>query len=207
VSSIITKIPKLLFRGDSDKQNFRKIKETFNSGVLLTSLSSGGVGKIIFKQPLNELIVKHIGVGWNKTHFLSFSSNKDIALKYGSDKENIEEVYNDNENWDFLLFTFSTELLIKEKIIEVSTGVYKAEFHPNCKEFLPTFTIILINCYDYLSHITEGNKLNFKKEINNAKKDSEWLILPANLMRNGFELTSKLDDACIIGKQKYKSME
>ena len=68
----MTQIPKYLFRGDADPLNKRKLKETFKSGLLLTNLCNGGNGREIFNDSLESLVNKHIAVGWEKTHFLSF---------------------------------------------------------------------------------------------------------------------------------------
>ena len=35
---------RFLYRGDSDRKNERKLRETISSGVLLTNLSNGGNG-------------------------------------------------------------------------------------------------------------------------------------------------------------------
>src|SRR4051812_3168526 len=105
-------IPRFLFRGDSDPQNVRQLKLTFNSGLLLTNLINGGNGREILRHSMGELANKHITTKWEKTHFLSFSSNEQTAFYYGSHNKAFEVVHDDKEIWDFVILTFDTNLLI-----------------------------------------------------------------------------------------------
>ena len=86
-------LPKNLFRGDSDKNNQRDVKTLINSGIIKTNLCNGGNGREIFNNSLGQLVNRHIGVGLDKTHFLSFSSNEQTAFYYGSYDKEFEEVY------------------------------------------------------------------------------------------------------------------
>ena len=76
-------LPKYLYRGDKDPHNHRQLRATINSGLLLTNLCNGGNGREIFSKPFGQLINKHIGIGWDKTHFLSFSTDESTAINYG----------------------------------------------------------------------------------------------------------------------------
>src|SRR5205085_575207 len=140
----------LLFRGDSDSKNRRQLKTTFNSGLLFTNLIGGGNGREIFSNSLGKLVNKHIVTGWEKTHFLSFTSNEQTALFYGSNGKAYEQVYDEYENWDFVVLTFDTSLLIQDTIKEMETGIYYAKFYPSFKEFLPTYEVILIDVSSHL---------------------------------------------------------
>ena len=195
--------PKYLYRGDSDTKNLRHLRETINSGLLLTNLCSGGNGSLIINSTLGQLINKHIGVGWDKTHFLSFSANEETAFFYASKNEQYEEIYDFQETWDFAVFTMDTTIIISESIKEIYTGIYTAKYFPICKEFLPTYNIILIDAFLYLKSIG-GTNSDYKKAIEKAGGDQEWLILPSSPFGHNGELTAKLDTNCISEKRLFK---
>ena len=73
------RLPSLLFRGDSDPNNERHLREYWNSGWLQTNLGSEGRGSELFQAPLVSLIEKHVNGDWPKTHFLSFTSSRTRA--------------------------------------------------------------------------------------------------------------------------------
>lgn len=199
-------LPKYLYRGDSDPYNQRMLKTTFKSQLLMTNLCSGGKGREIFNEPLGHLIDEHIGVGWNKTHFLSFSTEKQRAFYYGSNIRKYYEVYDENETWDFVILTFDTTFLIRDSIMEIGVGIYSAQFIPDCKEFSPTYKVILIDAFSYLKNIVSKSSFELDRAIANADKDKEWLILPASPFDNDKkeEFTSKFDAHCITEKRVYR---
>lgn len=197
-------LPKYLYRGDSDSENKRKLRETISNELLLTNLCSGGNGRDIFSNPLSQLINNHISVGWDKTHFLSFSTNKQIAFYYGSNDKPSDEVYEFTERWDFALFSFNTSKLYSDSIKEISAGIYSAQYFPSCKEFLPSFKVILIDAYSHLKSMATRFSSDFRTAITKAEQDSEWLILPASPFGHNGELTAKFDTACITDKRIYR---
>lgn len=196
-------LPKYLYRGDSDCNNQRQLKALINSGLLLTNLCNGGNGREIFSNPLGQLINKHIGFGWDKTHFLSFSANEETAFYYGSNNRQHDEVYEYTETWDFAVITLDTTSLMPASLKKIDTGIYSAQFLPTCNEFLPTYNLILIDAYSHLKNIG-GTNSDFTQAIENADKDKEWLILPAHPFGYNGELTAKLDTNCISDKRVYK---
>lgn len=200
----MTELPKYLYRGDADPHKKRKLKETFKSGLLLTNLCNGGNGREIFSDTLENLINKHIAVGWDKTHFLSFSTKEQTAFSYGGNSREHFEVYDDYEYWDFTILTFDTTLLIPDSIQQITDGIYKAEFLPTCKEFLPRFKVVLIDTLSHLISISGKSTIDFSSAIEKAKADSEWLILPASPFGNNGELTAKFDTACISDKRIFR---
>lgn len=198
------KLPKYLYRGDADPYNKRKLKETFRSGLLMTNLCNGGNGREIFSDSLENLINKHIAVGWDKTHFLSFSINEQTAFLYGANGKEHFEVYDDSEQWDFTVLTFNTTRLRADNINKIAVGIYKAEFFPTCKEFLPTYKVILIDTLSHLTSISTKSSFDFSNAIKNAKADSEWLIFPASPFGYNGEFTAKFDTACITDKRVFR---
>ncbi len=175
-----------------------------NSGLLLTNLISGGNGTEILNSSIIHLINRHISTGWDKTHFLSFTTNKNIALHYGSSNRAFDEVYDETLYWDFAVFTFDTTNLIQDSIKEISSGIYSAQFLPNCREFLPSYKLILIDALTHLKSITDKSVINLITAIEKAKQDSEWLVLPASPFGHNGELTAKFDTACITEKRIYR---
>lgn len=196
-------VPKYLFRGDSDRKNLRQLRATINSGLLLTNLCGGGNGREIFCNTLGQLINRHIGVGWSKTHFLSFSANQETAFFYASKNEQYDETYDYQEPWDFAVFTLDTTIFISDSIKKIDTGIYAVKYLPTCREFLPTYNLILIDAYSHLKNIG-GTNSNFTQAIEKADRDKEWLVLPANPFGYNGELTAKLDTNCITEKRLFK---
>ena len=199
----IPKLPKYLYRGDADPNNKRRLKETLNNGLLLTNLCSGGNGQEIFSNTLENLINKHIALSWDKTHFLSFSTNEQTAYKYGSNGKEYNEIYN-NELWDFTVLTFDTSRLTSSSIKQVEVGIYKAEFDPICKEFSPSYKVVLIDTLSYLKNISDKSGIDCSTAIKNAENDKEWLILPTSPFGYTGEFTAKFDTACISEKKKFR---
>lgn len=197
-------LPRFLYRGDSDINNMRKLRETFSSELLLTNMCNGGDGREIFSNPLEQLINKHISVGWAKTHFLSFSTCEETAFHYGSLDKASDEVYGINESWDFAVFSFDTSRLIQDSIKEISTGIYSAQFIPACKEFLPTYKLILIDAVSHLKYISLQHHLDITEAITKANLDHEWLILPASPFGHNSEFTGKFDTACITDRRVFR---
>lgn len=197
-------LPRFLFRGDSDQDNYRDVRATINSGLLLTPLCKGGNGREIFSNSIGQLANRHIGKVWEKTHFLSFSSDEQTAFHYGSRDKQHDEVYDYKENWDFAVFTFDTTLLIQDSIKEIDRGIYFAQFAPTCKEFLPTYNVVLINAPIHLKSIATTINLDLTTAIANATRDNEWLILPASPFGYQGEFTGKLDTYCITAKRIFR---
>lgn len=194
-------LPKLLYRGDSDNENKRKLRKTLNTGLLLTGLSDGGNGREIFQNPLDNLVHRHVAIGWNGTHFLSFTTDKEKAIYYGGGENIYYQIYN-NDNWDFALLTLAISRFFN--ITQVEVGVYKASYYPVCLEFSPLYTILLIDIVAFLEEVQKKINNNLSESIYNAKRDKEWLIFPATLMRNSDEFTSKLDIGCLEEFELYK---
>lgn len=204
------KIPDNLFRGDADKTGQRLLRDTINHWQLQTNLISGGYGRKIFEDPLAELINQHINIGWDKTHFLSFSEDKTTALIYGSSLtsdayEKVQhEIVLDERNWSFVLMTLGTHKL---ELQEKSKGVIEGRFKPSLKKFAnhPFVTVLLVDAYTVLSN--DPRRSLYEQAIYNADRDKEWLIFPTTpiLFENGkVEYSALLDGACLTSIEKYR---
>src|SRR5688500_14067934 len=111
-------IPSILYRGDDDRNQVRDLKQTLHYSQLQTNLLKGGIGHVIFKSPLIELVANHVNPGWAASHFLSFSEDKQTAFRFGLHCEldevdgllvNYAEYYEQEQDWNFALITISTE--------------------------------------------------------------------------------------------------
>ena len=199
----MNELPKFLYRGDSDRENKRQLRTTFNHGFLLTGLSDGGNGWEIFHNPLEKLVHRHVAPGWLKTHFLSFTTDKGKALVYGGGNGDHYPISSD-DRWDFVLFTLDTDRFIPDSIKQLETGVYQAEYYPHSREFLPTYRILLIDVATFLHYVHLSENDDYSESIFKAKRDKEWLVYPATPMRDSNENTSKFDTGCIIYKEVFK---
>jgi hypothetical protein len=104
-------VPRFLFRGDADSREERKLRSVYPGnfhGFLLTNLSNEGSGREIFTGPLVAAVNRHVGVGWPKTHFLSFSASRDRAVAFAAGREQYRLVPTDAERWDSAVITLDT---------------------------------------------------------------------------------------------------
>ena len=201
-------IPNFLYRGDSDLKDKRLLKNTLHHYQLQTNLINGGDGREINEKPLLELINKHVDIGWENTHFLSFSENKETAIRFGINCE-IEDVesrfseYNEyfdyEREWDFALITVDTNKISFKK---VGQGIYEGYYKPTLTEFRNyiQYKIFLLNVVECLDGF-----LGYDKSKYNAKRDEEWLILPATCkqLNIGIENSAILDGGIISEIQTY----
>jgi hypothetical protein len=202
VKSAFDKIPTEIYRGDRDPNGFRKLRQTIGKGEVFTNLIDSGIGREIFEIPLRESIKKHIEGEWNRTHFLSFSSKLKIAFKYGTSRE---DYYEDNDDWDFVIFTLNKNRLIRDSVSEREPGIFYCEYEPCMLINKPKFKILLIDVLVNLRFHKQKGQPNLDSPIQKAKIDKEWLILPITMMRDSStEFTGKLDQNCFSLIQKFK---
>jgi hypothetical protein len=199
-------IPEYLYRGDSDPLNRRLLRATINHYQVQTNLINGGVGRVISETPLLDLINQHVNYKWEKTHFLSFSSNEQIAFKYGLNKESTEftnlddycsEHYSEEDDWNFAIVTLSTSKMNPKRL---GKGVFECFYTPSLVKFQNAdCKLILIDVLEAL--------FDTASSIENAKRDSEWLVLPANIFydKGQVEYSAILDIGHIGEIVKYIS--
>ena len=184
----------ILYRGDSDKYGIRKIHELYNpninggyssSNVLLTNLQNSGNGQEIFTKKLYDLAGLHIYPGYGKTHFLSFSENKQVAMHYGSQGRNWE-YHHKNCEWDFFILTLNLSGLSTCNTFKIFEGIYQIEYESALVEFNGEGRALLIDSMAYLQKIKKMG-VDIKPQVfNNLKEDREWLLLPINQFNNEF---------------------
>ena len=210
---ITNNIPSFLYRGDADKYGTRKLKLTIDNYQFQTNLINGGEGRMIFEKPLKELIDKHVGVGWDKTHFLSFSEDVLTAYKYGSGNLSLkseeidllyDEYYETNSNWDFAIINLDTRKIVWNNI---EPGVYEGIYKPQLFKFsrLNTGYRVLLLHVETILKSSVGAK--YFTSVGKAMIDKEWLLLPATTVPLNFnksEYSAILDGGEKISFKKIK---
>jgi hypothetical protein len=197
-----------LYRGDSDPHNDRKLRSVHplgSGGYLLSNLSNGGSGREIFTTSLVESINRHVGVGWAKTHFLSFSESCDRAKIFaaGPEGHGLIQIY--DEPWDGAVITIDTGLFSSRQ--QVEPGIYRCTYHGRMvvRDKNHLVQVLLIDVVSYLQHHIDTGHTGLNDALEKATRDSEWLILPLDPSDDPpGELTSKLDDGCIADFERYR---
>lgn len=201
-------LPNLLFRGDDDSDNARKLRATIDHGQLNTNLLNGGEGSKIFTSDLMTLVNAHILSRFDASHFLSFTSEIQSAYRFGLKlsviseeiiEECCDEIY-DTMPWGFALITFDTGRF--KSVTCIHQGVYECTFWPTLLEFTRhgvPYTLFLINPVEALGD-------NYVTAREYSDYDKEWLILPATRKEFNFgitEFSGILDGACISHVQRF----
>lgn len=187
-------IPPFLYRGDrsfrdvaekwEEDSKLREIYRTkptnndiekqdrffFTENKLYSKLLSGGDPYEIH-QSVIDLIKRHVEGKWDKTHFISTTSNIDVAkrfmLEYSHEQIDIAKIdfenldyYCDRKYWEYVLVTIDLRYVEFER---VESGIYLGTYNN-------------IECL--LIHVVESGIDKYSKTYLNATRDSEWLILP-----------------------------
>jgi len=195
-------LPRFLYRGDNDKKEIRKLRETLHHRELLTNLLNGGNGSKIFSSDFISLINDHILEKFDFTHFLSFTESLQSAYRFGLKLHSIndqiieeccEETYDYKANWNFAIMTIDTSRLTV--VSNTYPGIYECSYTPELYKFKRNglYRVILIDA-------TKALDRKYQTSIEYALFDNEWLILPATpvLFENGaIEYSGILDGACI----------
>lgn len=139
-------------------------------------------------KPLEVLINKHIDKEWDKSHLLSFTSKKRIAMRYALNLDKEKDVENESDKsnecdrldeWDYIVTTIKLSKL--NPVLTKYTGIYNCEYHSH--------KILLINVSEALNSIDGISPETIRK----SNDDSEWLIMPLEPMpdKSGCLMDSK----------------
>jgi len=219
-------ISQLLYRGDGDALKERSLRTVYPGsayGGLLTNLSNGGSGREIFSSPLISTVNRHVDVGWEKTHYLSFSEHRARAMVFASGKSGKDlKPVEFRGSWEAALITLDTGSFTKYEELEI--GVYRCLYlrNPistsqlsipalmmrlgdNAHRVEHSVEILLIDVVSFLCAQIEKTKEDLSTAIANAKRDAEWLVLPTDYaVEIHGEFTSKLDDGCIQSFERFR---
>lgn len=169
-----------LYRGDSDENELRYLRTTSHYGQLQTNLINGGKCDEI-NEDWKKLLDKHVNIGWNSTHFLSFSENKNTAIRFGLNVKNlnegIPEIYETSRDTrgSFAIIKMNSDKIefIRDNDVQ---GIYHGKYKPGLTMYqhLTYFEIIAIN----VTECIVKNKFHIPQAKKNSMEDREWLLLP-----------------------------
>lgn len=199
-------IPQYLFRGDADTNGIRKLRDGLPYNQFHTNLIFGGQGRAIFEEPLKKLIKDHVAIGWQHTHFLSFTENTTTAYRYGTGNLKLQEEeidanfidhYDTTPDWDFALLTLHSE---KVKWKQLNEGVFEGSYKPSLTLFSKDYNEYRVILMHVATILAKANDNAYKDAFTNAVRDTEWLLLPATPVifnNNQIQYSAILDGSCI----------
>lgn len=216
------RLPPALYRGDADPCKTRSVVAQWGDGFLRTPMANGGDPFELLKHPFGTSLRRHVDTGWALTHFLSFSTDYDVARRYAAGVGRRRLVQAD-AHWDTALFTFNLDRVHVTDIRE--PGVYDAVF-PGRRVAMdrPTFpmqfmrwyanhdkegqlvSILLVDAVTYLiAQVARAPEL--AAALEKARRDAEWLVLPLDppLGDDSIDATALLDDALITCERLVSS--
>lgn len=166
---------------------------------------------MIFEKPIEELISKHVSTVWNTSHFLSFTTEKLTAIRFGIKKlhepedriaEYLESYYEDDNDFDCALLELDTARVGWH---ELRTGLYEGQYPVTLlevKRFSDQFHIVLMDVATVLKH--SSNYADYRVAIANAERDCEWLVLPTNHLPGLDGYSAKIDGNCFSAVTRYR---
>lgn len=217
-------LPRYLYRGDSDPNKVRRLKESWGShGYLFTNMANGGNPFEIFNAPLIESIQRHVDIGWERTHFLSFSECYKVARRFAAGRDEHEMYPSMNNRWDAAIFTFDINQLSDLQVL--GSGIFAATYPgrspigdtgdlgskimrycANREHEGQPVSILLVDVVSQIKAcIAEFPDLH--SALQKAQSDLEWLVLPKDPpigdAPNSGGFTACLDDGCIAKCDKF----
>lgn len=200
-------IPAKLFRGD--KINNGTLAEKYRSAGLLTKSINGGNPAYIQRAGLLSAIRGHVKpsnideeIFQKKSLFFSFSSNRDVALYYASDRKPNDllhcEPYREHRylftftslscnvrNCDkgIFLLTYEHDLTLEDgdSTFDKSVMTQRMESGFARCEICENGNLHQLVLIDVVSFLKTHPKCGINEQaLSNAKRDFEWLIMPAD---------------------------
>jgi len=217
-----------LFR--ADRKGNKTLPERFATDGLLSKQLNGGDPFFYKNYGWIKVIKNHIEKTSDKesiflyetTSFLSFSTNeklvRDMYLKGKNNKKYTSSSYNDSEAYIFLAsFDF-------ERLQMLSDGIYYYDYRCNYDRFKENIIsplngsigcnicehnpdykhrLLIINAITFLSNLVMQSD-EFLTAYENAKRDSEWLLMPLDPMRDGIGYQSRIAVANFWNVEYFK---
>lgn len=192
----------------------------------MTNLASGGVGREIFSTPLVDSIRRHVDIGWEKTHFLSFSETYSTAERFAGATDKRRLVMTEQSDWDAAIIVIDTKCFKVDEVCD--SGLYRCHYElipkNHCKHDLSDLLahqiprqiasiyrhnrpvpILLIDLVSYLNGQKAKGVCRIEESLSKASNDSEWLILPVeSVPKIPDEYTAALDISCVSKFECFK---
>lgn len=214
----------------ADRKGNKTMPERFSTDGLLSKQLNGGDPFFYKNYGWVKAIKNHIDKTTDKesiflyetTSFLSFSENeqlvRDTYLKGKDNKKIIGSSFRDS---DAYIFSASFDF---EKFQILTDGIYYFDYqcsYDRFKEniFLPltysigcnicehnpdyTHRLLIVNAITFLSKLVK-NSNEYQVAYENAKRDSEWLLMPLDLMPDGIGYQSRIPVANFWNVEYFK---
>jgi hypothetical protein len=182
----------ILFRGESlsplryDQERVNRIKEFHRTGNgLWTKLGNRGDPYALARMGLVEAVRTHVCIPerFEKTHFLSFTSDETVALRYATspaveDPDDVSPAHRPDEGWTYTRYAvFELRIEARE---HVGAGIYRLRYNG-------AHLAVLIDASGYLAALPSASRTGalFEEAKSMATADSEWLVLPADPVGDG----------------------
>lgn len=219
-----------LYRGDR-KGNVTMPEKYPTDGLLTKQINSGDDPEPHRKYGWLNTIANHIHYStttekfiYDTTQYLSFSTDLPIVMKYLSTGKNLEYEPAVKDEAEAYLFTLEIE---DASLKQIEEGVYTYEYNCNYNRAITDFKfytsisffvrcgictenpsyrhqLLLINAKDYL----EDKQSLYPVEYSNARRDSEWLLMPLDPMigvhAQGYQSRIPIADFWTVAFFKYK---
>jgi len=182
-----------LFRGESlspqrpDQERVQWVKRFHLAGQgLWTKLAHAGNPYALAQLGLVEAVGKHIAAPhtFEKTHFLSFTSDEAVALRYArdpapEDPDDIDKASRSDEPWSYTKYAvFSLRISAREPI---AAGLYLHRYNSGAN------VAVLVKGDEYLQALPTSLRKTeaFRLATAYSTDDNEWLVLPADPLNDG----------------------
>lgn len=178
--------PDKLFRGDVKGNKTQP--EQYGIEGLLTKLINNGDPSYISKAGIVEAIRVHVAptveetILWSKSSFLSFSANRQRALDFAAynKPENLipGDRPGDGEKQAYL-FTLDISVCVATASHGIYSLAYDCSLNIRCKHCTPAKQKHHLLLIDVVTFLSENHSFAKTEDaIENARRDSEWLLLP-----------------------------
>lgn len=214
----------------ADRKGNETSPERFVTDGLLSKQPNGGDPLFYQSYGWIKAIKNHIDVTKDKesiflyetTSFLSFSENeqlvRDVYLKGRNNKTTKISSYTECD-----AYIFSVEIKYDD-LQEIGKGIYFYDYNSNYDKFRHYISeplrnsigcnicskttnyvhrILILNATDYLSKLLKHSN-EFQVAFENAKRDSEWLIMPLDPMDDGIGYQSRIPVAYFWNVEYFK---
>lgn len=214
-----------LWRGDSDSLNSRLLRTTLPVAEgLASNMINGGNPFALSQQGFVQSITNHVSLGWQHTHFLSFSKNKQIAQGFAIGHSGKQLQRSNQQNWDTLIVELDMNRLTHIQSLAAGMDHYTFQELPLQQNLIqiPLFplglarqlafqnrissirNILMIDVHQHLTQLQTTGQSISQQAISNAQRDQEVLILPLDPIQGSGGSTALLDFGCISNIEYFK---